>query len=276
MRIAAAVILLCLTLPAVAQTDKPADPLRGPQVAKTPRPTSLVERDFSGRLKRLDVPPEEAALDILRLDAATKAKTDQILAARAQILDKIVQDNIDLVVRFANARQAGDKAGQLAALNEFSGKLQPLNVRGKLADELRNALPREKTARFDNLINDYRRALADEDMADAQARGENLTRLQVNLRQNLQSLGVEIKRSYERTIAAKSAEFEQLISQLSLRPEQEAKVRSLVTDFVQRTQGKATPDQRRDLFFKIMAELDPDQQKALMNAYMGRPAAGGG
>jgi hypothetical protein len=276
MRTFAAALLLALAAPAFGQANQPArqDPLRGPQVRERPARRTLVERDLSGHLQRPDVPPEEAAIDLLGLDAEAKARVDQILAARAAILDQIVTDNIDLISRFANARQAGDRAEQFAALEELSKKLQPLNARGKLGDELRAALPPEKTRDYDNLVSEYRRAAVDADMAEAQARGERLTRLQANLRENLASLGLQIKRSYERTIAAKAADFEQLIGQLNLTPEQDSKIRGFVTQFVQDTKGRPTQEQRRSLFFRIMGELDRDQQKKLMAAYIGGPGPG--
>lgn len=271
MRTFAAAVLLVLVAPLNAQNERgqPA-PLNGPRVTDASTRRSLVERDFSGTLKRPEAPPEEAALDLLALDPQTKSKTDAILTARAEILDKIVTDNIDLVVKFANARQAGDRAAQFALLDEFSRKLQPLNARGKLADELKSALPPEHAREYDAILSEYRRAATDADVAEAQARGEKLSRLQANLRENLASLGLQIKRSYERTIAAKAADFEQLIGQLNLRPEQDTKIRNLVTNYVQDTKGRATAEQRRTLFLRIMGELDPDQQKTLMNAYLGR------
>lgn len=272
--VAAALALISATLPASAQPASQGQPLSGPAVTEQQGRATLVERDFSGKLKRPEVPPEEAALRLLGLDESARARADAILAARAEILDKIVEENIDLVVRFANARQAGDRAAQLALLEELSGKLQPLNARGKLGDELRAALPPDKTGQYDALISEYRRVAADEDIADGQARGERVSRLQANLRENLVSLGLQIKRSYERTISAKAADFEQLLGQLNLRPEQDTKIRNMVTEFVQETKGKATPDQRRTLFFRIMGQLDPDQQKMLMNAYIGRPGPG--
>jgi hypothetical protein len=276
MRLAAAAVTLTIAIPALAQNQPTSaqPPLRGPEVAERSARGSLVERDFSGKLKRLEMPPEEAALGLLRLDEATKAKTDAILAARAEILDRIVTENIDLVVRFAGARQAGDRAEQLKLLEEFSKKLEPLSARGKLIDELKGVLPRDKASRLDTLVNDYRRAAADDDVAEARTRGEQLSRLQANLRENLASLGSDVKRSYERTVAAKAADFEQVLAQLSLRPEQESKIRGMVRDFVQETKGKPTPEQRRGLFMRIMALLDPDQQQTLVNAYLGRPTPG--
>ncbi len=229
-----------------------------------------MERDFKGKLKRPEVPPEEAALDLLKLAPEDRAKTDAVLAARAQVLDAVVIDNIDLVVKLHNARQSGDRRDQLAVMSEFMKKLQPLNARGRLADEIRGTLSKEQQGRYDAILKEYREAAIEEGTKEARARNEFVTDRGMETRENLASLGLEIKRSYERQISSKAAEFERVVSQLGLRSEQEAKIRALVTSFTQETKGKATAEQKRALFFRIMADLDPDQQQRLMRLYLGR------
>ena len=44
----------------------------------------------------------------------------------------------------------------------------------------------------------------------------------------------------------------------------------MVTDFGQQTKGKATAEQKRGLFFKIMSQLDQEQQQRLVSLYLGR------
>jgi hypothetical protein len=154
------------------------------------------------------------------------------------------------------------------------GKLQPLNARGNLGTELRGTLDEAKAKQYDTILAEYRKAAADEANREAKARGERLTPRQIETRENLQSLGAEIKRSYERQITAKVTEFDRIIGQLGLEPEQETNIRNLVTEFGQQTKGKATPEQRRDLFFRIMARLNPDQQRKLMSLYLGHPDPG--
>lgn len=250
-------------------SGQPGSPLGGPSVTERSAGPTLVERDFSGQLKRPDVPPEEAAFYLVKPDAEAKRKADEILAQRAEILDKIVIANLDGIVKFANARQAGDRRGQILQLSQLMGKLGPLNARGTLGSELRGTLGADKVKQYDAIIAEYRKAAADEATKEARARGERLTPQQIETRENLQSLGQEIKRSYERQIAAKATEFDRIIGQLGLEPEQETNIRNLVADFAQQTKGKATPEQKRDIFFRIMSRLNPDQQKKLVSLYLG-------
>src|SRR5689334_3113710 len=120
MRRAFAILALALAAPALAQEP---DPLRGPALKDQPAKATLIERDFAGKLKRPDIPVEEAALPLLNLDAESRARVDAALAARAQVLDQIVVDNLELVVRLHNARQSGDRLDQLNTLAEFMKKL---------------------------------------------------------------------------------------------------------------------------------------------------------
>lgn len=264
-----AAIALSLLVGTAATAQQP-DPLRGPAVKADPSKPTLVERDFAGKLKALDAPPEEVALGFVKIDAETKSSIDHVLAERAQILDKIVIDNLDLVVGFYNARLAGDRRTQISLLTDLVKTLQPLNARGTLASEIRSCLPAEQAQQFDALITEYRNASAEDAMAEASKRGERLSRRQVDLRENLQTLGLEIKRSYERQIAARVTEFDQIIGQLGLNPDQETRIRNMVTDFGQQTKGKATAEQKRGLFFKIMSQLDQEQQQRLVSLYLGR------
>jgi hypothetical protein len=253
----------------VASARQPGS-LSGPTVKDKPARATLVERDFKGKLRRSEVPPEEAALDLLKLDADARAKTDAVLSARAVVLDRVVIENLDLVVRLHNARQGSDRREVLAVMSEFMKKLAPVNGRGRLADEIRGTLAKDKAAEFDRILKEYREAAVDEGMAEARSRNEFVTARTLETRENLASLGLEIKRSYERQISSKAAEFDRIVSQLGLNTEQESKIRGMVLAFTQETKGQATPEQKRALFFRIMGQLDTDQQQRLMGLYLGR------
>jgi hypothetical protein len=268
MRTAAAILSFTL-LASGGDAQAQPDALRGPAVKEREKKPTIVERDMAGRLKRPELPPEEAAIAPLNVSAESQNKLDEFFADRAATLDQIVLDNLELVVRFYNAKQAGDRRDQLSLLADLMRKLTPLNAKGKLADQVRALLPDDKAKLYDTVLAEYRAAAIADARTEARRRNESVNDRQLETRENLASLGVEIKRSYERQIASKAAEFDKIIAQLDLRSEQEAKVRAIVTDFTQATRGKATAEQRRALFFKIMAELDSDQQKKLVALYLG-------
>ncbi len=262
----AAVLVVCAS--ASAQDAEPA--LKGPTVATPGARATLVEYDFNGKLKVLDVPAEEAALKLLRLDEATKAKTEKILAERAAVLDKAVIENLELIAQIHSAGQSGDKAEALKLFAEFAKKLEPLKARGKLVDEMKSALPETEREKFAALVKDYNEAAVNDTVNQAKARGETLRGQEAVGRTVLQAVGREIKRSYDRQITSRTADYEALLAGLELRPEQETKIRNMVTDYVQQTKGNPTAEQKRDLFWKIHKELDKDQRRALVRHYRGR------
>lgn len=249
------------------KTDEPA--LKGPRVATAASKATLVEKDFSGKLKRLELPAEEAALRLVKVDEASRAKVDTILGQRAAILDKALIQNIDLVVQIHNAGQSGDKAEALKLLQEFGKKLEPLKARGKLLDEVAGALPEDQREAYVAVVKEYHQALVADAMAQAKAKGEELTLGQAAGTELVAAIGQEIKRSYDRQIGSRKEDFEKLIASLSLKPEQETRIRNMVTDYGQKTKLNPTAEQKRALFGKIYRELDGEQRKALLAYYRG-------
>jgi hypothetical protein len=240
------------------------NPLAGPRVEAKERKATLIARDFEGKLRRLETTAEEAGLELLELTDEERAACRRILDERAAILDKVVAGNLDLLVEIGNASQAGDKAALLRLAGEVYKKLEPLRQRGTLQKELSGVLPEKKAVRLQDLAREYRSAVRDEIVAEAKSRGETLRPAQGLARAGLAELGQEIRRSYERQIAAGTAELEALISKLDLTPEQDGKVRNMVSTFFQETKGRATPAQKRDLFFRVMGVLNLDQKRELL------------
>jgi len=262
--------VVALGQPAASPPERAPNPLQGPRVAEPAAKSTLVERDMAGKLRRLEVPPEEAALSLMALDAVAAAKTRTIIQERTVILDRIVLNNLNLVMQFHNARLAGDKRDQLVLLTQLLVVLKPLTDRGTLSEEIIGALSLDQSVTFKSLVRDYNQAAAAETEAESRAAGERLTQRQITARENLVVLGTEIKRSYERQITSRTAEFEQIMSQLELEPEQESKIRAMVLDYAQAVVGKPTLDQRRSLFFRMMAVLNADQQRTLIRLFVGR------
>lgn len=251
---------------AMAQTQE-APALKGPSVSESAAKPTLIERDFAGKLKRLDVSAEEGALRLMKLAPVESEKADRIIAERAAIIDRAVIEDLDTVIQIHNAGLNGDKAEAIRLLQEFAKHLEPLKSRGKLMDELAGALDEANRERFRALVQEYRAAALQDTIEQATSRGEKLTRPQAMGREVALAVGLEIKRSYQRQITSKTEDFERLLASLSLKPEQETKVRNAVTDYVQQTKGKPTPEQKRQIFWKIYGELDKTQRRQLVDYY---------
>ena len=239
-------------------------PLAGPKVveAGAARPT-LVQRGYEGGVTRLEIQPEEAALALLALDGAARAATQGVLSERAAMLDRIVLENLDLLIELGTAGEAGDKATVVRVGLELLRKSEPIRARGLLRDELAKALPREQREEYLRLVNEYWAAIGDE------AKGKGKARLGGVVEERGRLLGEAVKRSFERQVDRKGGEdFEQLLARLELRPEQETKVRRMAEDFIVGAKFRPTEAQGAAFILQVMAMLDQGQRRRLAE-YLG-------
>ncbi len=259
--------------PPETHADRGADPvLSGPRAVEGVQRRSLIARDFDGKIKRLEIPAEEAALELVDLDAATRARIDAILAQRAALLDKLVADNLLKLLDVYNATQAGRKDEAREIFMEVLEQAGPLKERGKLGDEVRAEMTPDQSAAYDRIRREYWEAIIREDVqASRSASGGELARGAVQAaigKEVALVIGAEIKRSYERQATARADQLKQFVEALALSPEQEAKVTRILADDFQMIQankvpGKRTTVQGLALVRAIAAELTPEQRVAL-------------
>jgi hypothetical protein len=228
--------------------------------------TSLIERDFEGRLKRPEANPAVVALELIDLDNQTRAKADAIIAERDALLDEVVQNHLKDLVQVAAAAQSGDKAGALRLLKPLIDDSAELRARGRLVDELAEVLPKDKAEELKSLVREYWREVVKERIAlgNPDEPGKKLNTFQASAGEMVAAIGQEIMRSYERVFGLEAKAYEDLLKKLSLTPEQESKVRALVSEHFGKTYGKPTKKESTALFLKVYALLDTDQRKVLI------------
>jgi hypothetical protein len=245
---------LALALPQPEPTPAPeTDALAGPTVAPD-APASLVVRDFDGKLRRLEIPAEEAALELLKLPPEEQAKADAVIAARRAQLDAIVGQNLELLLKFKTAKEAGSAQEVQQYLRQMLAKLGPVRDKGRLVDQLGAVLSPEKATELRRLSAEYWKAVIDDETGDS---GE---RAKVTGRVMLGAIGLEIKRAYETRVGGQLAEVDDLIARLGLTAEQESKVRAVVLEYGQQTLGKPTDSQRAKLFTDLNTILTKEQR----------------
>lgn len=258
--------------PAAAPADPPAGhaDLRGPRVAQAR--ATLVDRDAHGLIRRLDMPPAEAALPLLGLDPDSRARADAILADRARVLDGLIQRHYDLLLELFSAGQSGDTPDAVRLAVVLAGRLAPLRDRGPLEDELARVLPEPARIRLRALVTEYRNAVAAEGAIDNGRVKPGASRFEALASESLRLWGEQIRRSFERQAADGSLFFEQVIRALALRPDQEARVRERLARFAEEVDlNAATPEQTRRLVIDVAAWLDKDQLARLARLMQGRP-----
>ena len=237
--------------------DRPAV-LTGPPVgdAATPR---LTRRDFAGRIRRLDIFPGEAALDFLKLDHRTKVRVNAIVAERTAILDRIVRDNIELVVKINNARQKGDNNSLPTLGRQFRDAASELTSRGSTAEEVLTILPPELRDEYRRMLDSYWTELREQMITEAKQRGETTTFRQIIDREVDRIWTGEIRRSYERQVGQRIVNYDEVLAQLALDDETLAKCKDEIQTIVAK-RPTLGPDERRDVFSRVYNLLDTDGQ----------------
>lgn len=248
-----------------AQPPSDSDALRGPTLTKHPdRPEhSIVERDFNGKLRKLEDNPALVALHRLSLTPEQRAAAEKVVGDRAAALDTIVRDNLRLLVELAQAMQSGDtqSAGRLQA--QAMEKAGPFLKRGPLVNELRPVLPEDTFAELRRMVDEYNALAAEDRMGDPMSGPRPGNKFGAMLAQGFEGFAAEARASYQRVVGQGGKDFENLIKILQLTPEQESAVRRIATDLFQKTYGKPTKRQQLRVFLDIYAELNPDQRRIL-------------
>lgn len=265
-----AIILALLAAGALAQDD--ATLLAGPDVDGDAKATTLVVRGYDGMVKDLDVPVDEAAIDLLDLDEMTIAEIDRIVTERAAILDKVVIDNIGLLVELQSAR--GNQERRREIHRELFDAAAPLLRRGPLRDEIAGVLDDARRTTYLEIIDEYERAMLTQ--ARAEAEDGRFNPRQYHRRQAIAQLGRELKRSYDRQVGSRQEDLESLLVELALDLETEAEIRRMILEYGQRALLNPDEADRSELIRQILAEIPPDKRQDAIRILRSRAGMGNG
>ncbi|MBU6411908.1 MAG: hypothetical protein KGS45_00400 [Planctomycetes bacterium] len=176
------VVLAGLACAPALAWDDPAV-LSGPKVGDAAGGTlSLVEKDFDGKIKMLEVRPEVAGLKLLKLSDAEKAATDKILQEREAMVAKVLKENYALFLELQNLRQAGlggggggeggdrEKAreehrGMMEKMQTFREKAKDL-LEPTLMDRLGKELTNPNATQLKRLVQEYNTAALEAQRAE--------------------------------------------------------------------------------------------------------------
>jgi hypothetical protein len=241
------------------------DALRGPTIDRPAERAehSIVERDFSGRLKKLDDHPVLVALTRLDLTPEQRAAADRVLGDRAAVIDAIVRDNLREIIELDGARKSGDAAAVKKLQTDLLEKARPFFKRGTMLAELMPVLPEDKFTELKKMVEEYNRAAAQDRSNDPMSGKDKPNAIGGLLAQGFENFGAEARASFRRVVEAGGKDFDRLIQMLQLTPEQEGKVRQKAGDLYQKTYGKPTKAQQIRLLLGIYAELDTEQRHRL-------------
>jgi hypothetical protein len=208
-----------------AAADEPAV-LAGPEVMEATRTTSLVSRDYAGKVRTLARHEAIEALDLLTLSEDEKGLVGAVISGRAKELDGGGPKKIPILLDL----QTGVQNNDVDKIDDALARLAA--TRPHFADEtpLENTLGRQlsdsNAGELRRLVLEYQDAVvADGMMADASASREGI--LAAHRRKVLVA---EVQASYERTAGQRQRDFQELSKRLKLTVEQEAQIQRIVLE----------------------------------------------
>lgn len=258
--------------PAAQAPPVPADAagLSGPSVQGAARAATLVERDMDGALKRLTVPPAEAAVQMLDLDDEVRGKVNTILTERAALMDQLVSSHLRQIVELSGAREAGNTDEVRRLFREIWNDAGELKQRGTLGQDLARVLSASQSADLRRLTEEYMQALITQEVTTNPGEG-NAGRMQAVTKVTVQMLGEEIRRSYDRVVGQRVRELDALLLKIEASPEQERTIRRITGDLFQATYGQPTDAQRSAMFLQIWNILTPEQRRIMQEEFRADP-----
>lgn len=270
--------------PGAREREVAPDPLRGPTLSPgapdagsdpdMQAPATLVRFGYTGRLERLEVLPELAALDLLALelpaldlpalDEATRSRVDEAVAGYTARFDALIRRNLATLIELQSLRGSGDRGTITARAGDLLRQVRDLERDGTLASAIAGALPPEAAARFEALVNEYDRALEADLRAEAESRGERMSSLQARIQIRLDRLGIAARQSTDRQLGSAGERIQQMLIEIEATPEQTQKIQAILQEAIgeQLASGDyGSRAVRARLFRKIMAELTPRQRQ---------------
>ena len=250
------------------QAPDSAPALAGPDLVDA-GPRTLVVYEYGGGLQELDLPPAEAALELLDLDRATNERVAHVLAQRAMLAEQLIIDHFDLVSQGDSIKASGNKLEQGLFMLSVLRALQPLLERGPLEDELRPLLPPDRAAEFDTLLNEYWIAVGRSRVEATRREGGKLSLRKAVREARRDQIGKEVELAAKRALESERFAIEYLTRGLDLTAEQQTRIEKLVNDFVGRTMGDAGQSDKERLFVEVFAYLNEHQRQLLMERIKG-------
>ena len=282
--------------PALAQFVPPVPPAQGPTApydapARPPAPPppppapppepelpafSLVERDEAGKLKRLTIPTEEAAL-LKVIDDLTPAKGEKarrVLAERAAKVEQKVAGAAAKALAIYGELEGLATNNDMNSLTALGEQMRLLMVAPGLLNTLQTqqALNYKQFSQLDKAVKEYTRA-ASKSVQEA----EGATNIPAMLRSTARNNSTEPMRALERMLARAAEQWATLKPGLQVAPESAGKVSE-----GERALGAAVGERSRArAMAQVLAALAEDQQSAVLSSVAtplpsdGKPGEGG-
>lgn len=272
-KVVVGVVLLVIDVSAVfsqAQVETPAseDPdasvLSGPNV-RDRSAESLVSTTMEGRFNRLNVRPEQAAIEKLALDTAQRERARQVLEERSEAMRRLLLDNLDRIEVSEELLKPNDQsavrklASELYAERDESGGL----LRDPLLEPLAGAIGKDLEVQLKAMVDEYWEAVIEEELRSA---SKGKTREQATQRLMIESFRREVVSAYDATFRPLQRKLDNIVTTVAATPEQRVLIRSAMIAQVREARFMPNPEQKASLARAIHDVLDESQRLKLIES----------
>lgn len=293
---------ICLFLAMASGTiagEPPSDggkdaPLSGPKVVDRERPKTLVERDASGALVRIEQRPEVAALALLTLTPEEKLATDRIVLEHQVAVGRALDEHMAMFLEYQGVRQSANREKMRELAPKFRQAMGAL-LSPSLIDRVAGALPKEKSEGLRGYVDEYLQAeftQQSEQRGGAEGERRPTSRKKddrpgedgmmpsprkdvpmqmpkaMRERQEANLLMREMARTLSSIVQERTARMDAALKAAEATPEQEARIKAIVRETSSPTKPP-TPAEREQTTRKILAELGPEQGRKFLQALRG-------
>jgi TolA-binding protein len=239
------------TMSPAAAPASDVDAMAGPKV-DDPASRTLVRTDMQNRFQRLDVRPEEAALQLLAMDPSRRVKAREIILARADALRTHLAINIDLVKEWTDAQIA----------KELYDRFEPTNPRDPLLAPLASVLTSDEQTQIKRLVDEYWEAwIASEQKASPKSTPEEIAQRLI-----ARTFNAEVAKAYDSALRPHKQKLDAIITATEPTADQIAALRAAFINYIRASLLHPTDQDKTALATAIYNALDEPRRIKLVQA----------
>ena len=249
------------TMSPAAAPASDVDAMAGPKV-DDPASRTLVRTDMQNRFQRLDVRPEEAALQLLAMDPSRRVKAREIILARADALRTHLAINIDLVKEWTDAQIAKDSAAIQKFAKELYDRFEPTNPRDPLLAPLASVLTSDEQTQIKRLVDEYWEAwIASEQKASPKSTPEEIAQRLI-----ARTFNAEVAKAYDSALRPHKQKLDAIITATEPTADQIAALRAAFINYIRASLLHPTDQDKTALATAIYNALDEPRRIKLVQA----------
>jgi hypothetical protein len=235
--------------------------MSGPKVNDIASRT-LVRTDMQNRFQRLDVRPEEAALNLLAMDPDRKELARAKVLDRADALRAHLAKNIELVKEFADPSITSDNAKTQQLAKDLFASFDADKSRDPLVPALATVLTQQEQTQLQRLIDEYWEAwIASEQKASPKTPRETIIERLI-----ARTFAAEVSKMYDSALRPAKQKLDSIITTVGATDEQKSALRLAFVDYIRTAQLRPTDDHKAQLARAIYTILTEAQRVKLVQS----------